>query len=129
MTGDETLTGILLRNLCDNALRYTPADGHVRFRVSQSATALRATIEDSGPGMTAAQIARLGERFYRVVGNEAEGSGLGWSIIRRIAAATGAALDIGASADLGGLRVTVIWPLPSQRDERRSAPSLRSSGD
>ena len=116
MAGDEALIGILLRNLCDNALRYAPAEGQVRFRVADGTTTLQVSIEDSGHGMTTAQIARLGERFYRVAGNDAEGSGLGWSIIRRIAAVTGAKLDIGSSAELGGLRVTVTWP----RAERRN---------
>ena len=116
MAGDEALIGILLRNLCDNALRYAPAEGQVRFRVADGTTTLQVSIEDSGHGMTTAQIARLGERFYRVAGNDAEGSGLGWSIIRRIAAVTGARLDIGSSAELGGLRVIVTWPRAEQRN-------------
>lgn len=116
MAGDEALIGILLRNLCDNALRYAPAEGQVRFRVADGTTTLQVSIEDSGHGMTTAQIARLGERFYRVAGNDAEGSGLGWSIIRRIAAVTGAKLDIGSSAELGGLRVIVTWPRAEQRN-------------
>jgi len=117
MAGDEALIGILLRNLCDNALRYAPAEGQVRFRVADGTTTLQVSIEDSGCGMTTAQIARLGERFYRVAGNDAEGSGLGWSIIRRIAAVTGARLDISTSAELGGLRVTVTWPREERRNE------------
>ena len=117
MAGDEALIGILLRNLCDNALRYAPAEGQVRFRVADGTTTLQVSIEDSGHGMTTAQIARLGERFYRVAGNDAEGSGLGWSIIRRIAAVTGAKLDIGTSAELGGLKVTVTWPRADRRNE------------
>ena len=117
MAGDEALIGILLRNLCDNALRYAPAEGQVRFRVADGTTTLQVSIEDSGHGMTTAQIARLGERFYRVAGNDAEGSGLGWSIIRRIAAVTGAKLDIGTSAELGGLKVTVTWPRAERRNE------------
>jgi len=116
MAGDEALIGILFRNLCDNALRYAPAEGQVRFRVADGTTTLQVSIEDSGHGMTTAQIARLGERFYRVAGNDAEGSGLGWSIIRRIAAVTGARLDIGSSAELGGLRVIVTWPRAEQRN-------------
>lgn len=120
MTGDETLIGILLRNLCDNALRYCPANGQVRVRVADTSASLQVSIEDSGPGMTAAQIARLGERFYRVAGNDAEGSGLGWSIIQRIVAVTGASVDVGASAELGGLRVTVTWPPAEQRNSGQS---------
>jgi two-component system sensor histidine kinase QseC len=53
---------------------------------------------------------RLGERFYRVLGTEQTGSGLGWSIVRRIARVYSAKVDVSRSARLGGLCVTVQWP-------------------
>jgi two-component system sensor histidine kinase QseC len=57
-------------------------------------------------------LAHLGERFYRAAGQTQHGSGLGWSIVRRIAQATGAQLQVGRSERLGGLAVTVRWPTP-----------------
>jgi two-component system sensor histidine kinase QseC len=66
-------------------------------------------VEDSGPGLDEAQMARLGERFFRVLGTGEAGSGLGWSIVQRIAAAHGATVVTGHSV-LGGLSVTVTFP-------------------
>jgi two-component system, OmpR family, sensor histidine kinase QseC len=65
-------------------------------------------VEDSGPGMETAQRDRLGERFFRVTGNEASGSGLGWSIVRRIAAVHGMTVAVSPSVALGGLAVRVV---------------------
>lgn len=126
MIGDEALTASLFRNLCDNALRYTPAGGRVRLRISENKVNVQAIVEDSGPGMTTEQIARLGERFFRVTGHEAEGSGLGWSIIRRIAAASGTSIEVERSAELGGLRVALTWP--SANPSRASAQPVSPVG-
>jgi two-component system sensor histidine kinase QseC len=68
-------------------------------------------VQDGGPGLTDAEMARLGERFFRVLGSAQTGSGLGWSIVRRIAEATGARVQLGRSGTLGGLHVQVRWPL------------------
>jgi len=54
-------------------------------------------------------MARLGERFYRVLGSDKTGSGLGWSIVRRIAVVYQARVAISRSERLGGLCVTVCW--------------------
>jgi len=106
--GDEALLGALLRNLVDNAIRYSPPSARVRIAVVRGAEGgVELTVEDSGPGMTEEQRVRLGERFYRVLGSGQPGSGLGWSIVRRIAAAHGATVEVGRSAALGGLRVRV----------------------
>jgi two-component system sensor histidine kinase QseC len=109
--GNDTLAGVLLRNLADNALRYSPKGAHVRLQIELDAENAVLRVEDSGPGMTSEQMARLGERFYRVLGNDKPGSGLGYSIVQRIAAVFGARIEVGASLALGGLAVTVLWPL------------------
>ena len=67
-------------------------------------------VEDSGPGMDPADRRRLGERFFRVMGSGQSGSGLGWSIVRRIAAAHLAEVRVARSAELGGLAIEVDWP-------------------
>jgi two-component system sensor histidine kinase QseC len=115
VAAEPTLAAVLIRNLVDNAIRYSPPGARVRVSVSceRSADApggVRLCVEDSGPGLDAAQRARLGERFFRVLGSGASGSGLGWSIVRRIAAALGAQVDVAPSAGLGGLKVQVRWP-------------------
>jgi two-component system sensor histidine kinase QseC len=105
-SGDETLLAVLLRNLVDNALRYSPASARVVVRVRLEGSDASLVVEDSGPGLSAAERARLGERFFRVVGDGAPGSGLGWSIVRRIAAVHRATVQTGPSP-LGGLAVHV----------------------
>jgi two-component system sensor histidine kinase QseC len=108
--GDEVLLGVLIRNLIDNALRYSKDGSRVNVQVEQNETATRLRVEDSGEGMTDSEIARLGERFFRVLGHDQPGSGLGWSIIQRICKVSGATLAVGKSSLLGGLSVLVSWP-------------------
>ena len=106
----EILLTVLVRNLLDNALRYSPDGASVLMTVSESDGAAVFQVQDSGPGMTPEQLQRLGERFYRVLGNDQPGSGLGWSIVRRLVDVFGARVEATRSAQLGGLSVTVTWP-------------------
>jgi two-component system sensor histidine kinase QseC len=109
ITADEVLAGVLLRNLTDNALRYSPPGARVCLSVTPVGAHIVLQVDDSGPGLMDAEMARLGERFYRAMGTGQTGSGLGWSIVRRIAAAYQAQVDVRRSALLGGLCVTVRW--------------------
>ena len=108
--GDATLLAVLVRNLVDNAVRYSPPGAKVKVSLGRHASQWRLRVEDSGPGMAAQDLQRLGERFFRVLGSGQGGSGLGWSIVRRIAEAHRATLDAGRSEALGGLAVDVLWP-------------------
>ena len=110
VAADEVLLGVLVRNLIDNALRYSPNGAQVQVRVDSSAQGACLQVEDSGPGMTDAQITHLGERFFRVLGNEQPGSGLGWSIVRRLLDVFAARVEVRRSAQWGGLLVAVYWP-------------------
>ncbi|WP_034713557.1 ATP-binding protein [Acidovorax sp. JHL-9] len=106
----EPLARVLLRNLLDNALRYSPQGAEVRLQVSTQADGqAQLSVEDSGPGLRPEEQARLGERFFRVLGTGQSGSGLGWSIIRRIARLHHLQVSTDRSPALGGLRVTVHW--------------------
>jgi two-component system, OmpR family, sensor histidine kinase QseC len=107
--GDDLLVGVLVRNLIDNALRYSQEGSRVFVYVGLAFELPILRVEDSGQGMTEAEIARLGERFFRVLGHEQPGSGLGWSIVSRISKVFGATLNIVHSSKLGGLSVTVRW--------------------
>ena len=111
VAGHPALLAVLLRNLIDNALRYSPDGAEVRLAVAITGGQVRLQVDDSGPGLADADRQRLGERFFRVLGSGQEGSGLGWSIVRRIAAAQGAVVEVARSAALGGLAVVVRWPL------------------
>jgi two-component system sensor histidine kinase QseC len=108
----ETLLSVLVRNLVDNALRYSPQGAQVLVAVSNSNGAITLQVDDSGAGLDDATMQRLGERFFRVLGTQQSGSGLGWSIVRRIAQVQGATLVVERSNTLGGLRVLVHWPAP-----------------
>jgi two-component system sensor histidine kinase QseC len=108
MRGDETLLAVLVRNLVDNAMRYSPPLARVKVKVDGGTSGTVLSVEDSGPGLSAADRARLGERFFRVVGSEQPGSGLGWSIVKRIAQVHGLELKMEPSADLGGLAVHLV---------------------
>jgi two-component system sensor histidine kinase QseC len=103
------LIAVLLRNLLDNAVRYSPRGASVRLTLTnQGVPSIR--VEDSGPGLSVDDQSKLGERFFRVLGSGESGCGLGWSIIRRIARAHDLELITGRSNDLGGFQVTVKWP-------------------
>ena len=105
------LVGVLVGNLVDNAQRYSPAGA--RIHVAWDASPLpRLVVQDSGPGLNDADLARLGDRFFRVPGNGADGSGLGWSIVRRLAQRYRLQVLLERSAQLGGLRVVLTWPAP-----------------
>ena len=111
VNGQSTLWLILLRNLIDNALRYSPDGATVRLRAQRLENGpIEVTVQDSGPGLSCDDLARLGERFFRVLGTSATGSGLGWSIVRHIAASQCIAVEVGKSTELGGLQVTLRWP-------------------
>ena len=94
--GNPTMLREMLNNLIDNALRYTPSQGSVTLRVRGEADEQRAIIEveDTGPGIPAAERLHIFERFYRILDNSADGSGLGLSIVREIAQQHGAEIDV-----------------------------------
>jgi two-component system sensor histidine kinase QseC len=108
--GDATLLAVLVRNLVDNAVRYSPPGARIEVRVAREDAGVVLSVEDSGPGLSPRDLARLGERFFRVVGSGETGSGLGWSIVRRIAAVHGGALQAQRSTRLGGLAVQAVFP-------------------
>ena len=110
VNGQSTLWLILLRNLIDNALRYSPDGATVRLRAQRLESGpIEVTVQDSGPGLSCDDLARLGERFFRVLGTSATGSGLGWSIVRHIAALQQIDVQVGKSTELGGLQVILRY--------------------
>jgi two-component system, OmpR family, sensor histidine kinase TctE len=94
--GNPVMLRELLGNLIDNALRYTPQGGSVTVRVRAEAVKELAIleVEDTGPGIPAAERSHIFERFYRILGSNVEGSGLGLSIVREIALQHNAQVDI-----------------------------------
>jgi two-component system OmpR family sensor kinase len=99
-----------VRNLVDNAVKYTPGGGTVDVSVQATAHGAVLCVEDSGPGIAPEERERVFDRFYRIAGSAAQGSGLGLAIIKSIAERHGATLVLGESARLGGLSATVTFP-------------------
>ncbi|MDO5624405.1 MAG: ATP-binding protein [Pseudomonadota bacterium] len=110
--GHADALAVLLRNLIDNALRYTPDGGRVRVTVAPGADASHGatlTIEDAGPGIPPEERARVLDRFYRLPGATSHGSGLGLAIVKAVADAHGASLSLDASPALGGACVRAVF--------------------
>lgn len=108
VSGDKAQLGILLRNLLDNAIRYTPAGGQVSVAVHH-ANGVALEVRDTGPGISAYEREHVLQRFYRIAGSDEEGSGLGLSIVRRIAELHGAKLELLDNESGKGLLARVVW--------------------
>ncbi|MGB6485342.1 MAG: ATP-binding protein [Steroidobacteraceae bacterium] len=111
--GEREAVATLIRNLVDNAVRYTPAAGRVDVSVerpvAQPAQALIRVI-DNGAGIAPEERERVFDRFYRKPGTRSPGSGLGLAIVKAIATAHGATVELGEGAAGRGLAVTVSFP-------------------
>jgi two-component system, OmpR family, sensor kinase len=115
--GERDAVATLIRNLVDNAVRYTPVGGRVDVSVERSrekpAQAL-VRVVDNGPGIAPQERQRVFDRFYRRPGMRVPGSGLGLAIVKAIAAAHGATVELGPGEDTGaasrGLTVAVSFP-------------------
>lgn len=103
--GNPLLLALLVRNLLDNAIRYTPAGSEVDVRLQANSL----SVEDNGDGLNEADLQRLGERFWRPPGQEKSGSGLGLSIVRNIAQLHAMQLTFSQRPN-SGLCVTLRWP-------------------
>lgn len=108
LLGDAALLTVMLRNLLDNAARYAPVGSTVVLRFGED----HIEVDNAGSALSAQQLARLGERFYRPEGQEESGSGLGLSIARRVAALHGLALQVGTRESGDGVRVDLRFAPP-----------------
>lgn len=106
------LLSVALRNLVDNALRYSPPNTTVRVSLQHTAQSALIGVVDEGPGVPPEQRSQLGQRFHRLVSGEAEpGSGLGLSIARRIAELHGGTLQFDDGPGGRGLAVQLQLPV------------------
>ncbi len=119
--GNSVLIGELLANLIDNAIRYNSAGGMVLVRTIIDATIARVEVEDTGPGIPEAHLARVFERFYRIpMTNGPEGSGLGLAIVKALSDRLGAEIVLLPGPGGRGLRVSASFPL-ARRDSESSS--------
>lgn len=99
---------VLVKNLVDNAIRYTPEGGRVDITVEQVDGLVTLQVDDTGPGIPTDERERVFDPFYRVLGNGEMGSGLGLAITRTVAESMGATIELrAASASGAGLRALV----------------------
>lgn len=110
VAGDGTMLGEMVVNLVDNALRYTTPGGSVTVTVRKSEGSALLQVEDNGPGIAPEEREQVFERFYRIMGTQAEGSGLGLAIVREVVDGASGTVELSSSA-AGGLMVTVRLPL------------------
>ena len=110
LTGQAESLRMLLGNLLDNALRYSPTGGRVDVELGKENNQAVISVYDSGPGIPEAERERVFERFYRVAGSDVPGSGLGLSIVRQVAVMHGGHIELN-TATTGGLAVRVVLPL------------------
>lgn len=107
--GLPALLQVMLRNLLDNAVRYTPVGTLVQVDITRQAGKPCIRIRDNGPGLPAEELAKITQRFYRPLGTSASGSGLGLSIVQRIAEIHQAELQIAAATEGQGLSVIIAF--------------------
>jgi len=111
----------LVKNLVDNAIRYTPSGGRVDLSIATTSGVTTLVVEDTGPGIPEAELGRVFDPFYRVLGSNEIGSGLGLSIVKTIADRLGATIVLGPVDGQvpEGLRVAVAIP------SRTGCPTLK----
>jgi two-component system OmpR family sensor kinase len=110
VNGDEEALKILVGNLVDNAIRYTPEGGKVDVTLSNDSSGLILRVEDTGPGIPIEDRERVFERFYRIAGNEVQGSGLGLAIVKQIVQRHGALVEIATGENGIGAIFSIKFP-------------------
>lgn len=105
----------LVRNLVDNAIRYTPEGGRIDLSVQVVDTMVVMQVSDTGPGISLQDRARVFDPFYRVLGNDTLGSGLGLAIVRAIAQRIGAWVSLDYADPRGQMGLTVTIRVPAYR--------------
>jgi two-component system OmpR family sensor kinase len=111
--GDPHALRMLLRNLADNAIRYTPEGGRVDVSVGTRLGTPFLSVTDTGPGIPAADRERVFARFYRRAGSSAPGTGLGLAIVQSIVKKHLGNINLEDNPEGQGLRVTVSFPAPA----------------
>ncbi|MCA0403395.1 MAG: two-component sensor histidine kinase [Proteobacteria bacterium] len=108
--GNPTAIGILIRNLVDNAIRYSTENGKASVRVFQEKNEVILEVCDNGPGIPEELQQRVFERFFRVLGNKSPGSGLGLAIVQQICDLHAAKVELASPKQGTGLIVRISFP-------------------
>jgi two-component system, OmpR family, sensor kinase len=105
---------MLLSNLLDNAIRYTPQNGRVDLSSHAEGSMVTVEIADTGPGLPDDLLTRMFDPFVRA-STEQEGTGLGLSIVKALAARSGAQVSLSNRVERGGLIARVVLPIAQER--------------
>ena len=108
--GDPDALSILIRNLLDNAIRYTPEGGEVTAAIRNAGGHVFLSVVDNGPGIPADERPKIFDRFYRMAGSKSSGAGLGLSIVQRIAELHQAEIRLSENPAGQGLVASVAFP-------------------
>lgn len=119
LIGNATGLHALIRNLVDNAIRYTPADGNIKVFLEDEPASLILRVVDNGPGIPPDLRSRVFERFFRIIGATAQGSGLGLAIVQQIVKLHRGTVTLGAPENGIGLEVIVTFPKPHNFTENQ----------
>lgn len=111
IVGSDVALGILIRNIVDNAIRYTPENGFVRVSIINSNDQVILRVADTGSGIPEELRERVFERFYRILGTKASGSGLGLAIVSQIAKLHNAKITLSTPENASGLQFDVAFPM------------------
>ena len=115
---NEDALRLLMNNLCDNAMRYTPADGHIEIRTYIRASKAFIEVCDDGPGVPETERERIFERFYRAEGTKTiPGTGLGLAIVRRVAELHGGTPSLDAGLNGKGVCFRISFPVAGAQEE------------
>lgn len=120
--GIPSLLHELLNNLIDNAIKYTPRGGRVTV-MTKTGTRAFLEVEDNGIGIPEGERERVFERFYRVLGNEADGSGLGLPIVREIADLHRARIRLATPQGGQGIWVQISFPRRHAESDAAGSPA------
>lgn len=104
------LLHIMVHNIIDNAIKYCPAASRIHMVLRQDSEGICLSIADNGPGVDEAALAQLSQRFYRALGTQVSGSGLGLSIVNEICKALNIKVSIASGPEHAGMKFTFRFP-------------------
>lgn len=127
VAGKEAMLGILIRNLTENAIRYSPKDGSVEVSIFKQGPEVILRVADSGPGIPVAEREKVFKRFYRSIDSSTTaGSGLGLSIVQRIIEIHNAKAELGESRHHGLQFDVHFTPTPAKNSAESKEPMQRT---
>ena len=116
VSGDFEMLAIMVRNVLDNAIRYTPEGGTITATLERRPAEVTLSVQDNGPGIPPEYMDRVFDRFFRVPGSVGNGSGLGLAIVSEIAGFHHASVTMDPVSHEGGLNLQITFPALDTED-------------